>query len=81
MSADQALQRLISNIIQPTVNLLFAVAFLYFFWGIYLMVKGADEEDARSTGKRHLLYGTIGLIIMFGAEGLMAVVKGTFGIQ
>lgn len=78
--ADQVLNRLIEQIVQPVVNLLFVVALLVFFWGIFQMIKGADNEDARADGKRVMLWGTIGLIIMFGAYGIIAVIKGTFGI-
>lgn len=79
-SADQVLNRLVEQIVQPLVNLLFVIALLVFFWGIFKMIKGADNEDARADGRRVMLWGTIGLIIMFGAYGIIAVIKGTFGL-
>lgn len=78
--ADLVLSRLIDNILQPIVYLLFAVAFLVFFWGIFQMIRGADSEEAVSKGKQHILWGVIGLVIMFGALGIIEIVKGTFGI-
>lgn len=79
-SSDQVLNRLVEQIVQPVVNLLFVLALLVFSWGIFKMVSNADNEDARAYGKRVMLYGTIGLVIMFGAYGIIAVIKGTFGI-
>ena len=79
-SSDQVLNRLVEQIVQPVVNLLFVLALLIFSWGIFKMVSNADNEDARSDGRRVMLYGTIGLVIMFGAYGIIAVIKGTFGI-
>ncbi len=78
MTSDQILNNIISSIIQPFVGLLFAVAFLVFFWGIFQMIKGADSEEDLKTGKRHLLWGLIGLLIMFGAQGILMIIKGTF---
>ena len=79
-SSDQIISRLIENILQPFVYLLFAVAFLVFFWGIFQMIKGADDENALKVGKQHLLWGLIGLLIMFGAEGILLIIKNTFGL-
>lgn len=80
MKSDQIINNLLSNVIQPFVYLLFAIAFLVFFWGIFQMIKGADNETELSDGKRHLLWGLVGLLIMFGAEGILIIIKNTFGI-
>ncbi len=80
MTFDQILNNILSSIIQPVVYLLFAVAFLVFFWGIFQMIRGADSEEDLKTGKRHLLWGLIGLLIMFGAQGILMIIKGTFGL-
>ena len=80
MNSAQIIARLLDNIVQPFVYLLFAVAFLVFFWGIFQMIKGADDETALKTGKQHLLWGLIGLLVMFGAEGILLIIKGTFQI-
>ena len=80
MSADALLQKLIDNIIEPTVLLFFGVALVVFFWGIFQMVRQADNEEARKNGKNNLLWGTIGLIVMFAAQGLILIIQNTVGI-
>mgnify|MGYP003394710976 CR=1 FL=1 len=80
MKSDQVIARLVDNILQPIVYLLFAVAITVFFWGIFQLIRGADSEDELKTGKRHLLWGLIGLLIMFGALGILMIIKNTFGI-
>lgn len=79
-TSDAIISRLIDNIIQPMVALLFAIALLVFFWGVFQMIRGAESEDAIKTGKRHLLWGIVGLVIMFGAEGIITIIKGTLQI-
>jgi hypothetical protein len=78
MGNSPILAKIVSAILDPTVKLLFAVAFLYFFWGVFLMIKGSDTESGVETGKRHLFYSIIGLVIMFGANALIGLIKGTF---
>jgi len=78
MNGSVILGKLYGAIIQPTIILFFAIAFLVFFWGIFLMIKGADNEEDVKTGKRSILWGLVGLVIMFGAYGIMQVIKGTF---
>lgn len=80
MSADSVIQKIITEIIQPFVNLLFVVALLVFFWGMFQMIRGADNEEERAKGKRVILWGGIGLLIMFGAYGIMAIIKGTLSL-
>jgi hypothetical protein len=80
MGSSPILSKIVTTILDPTVKLLFAVAFLYFFWGVFQMVKGADTEDDIKTGKRHLFYSIIGLMIMFGANALIGLIKNTFQI-
>jgi hypothetical protein len=44
------------------------------------MIRGADNEEERAKGKRVILWGGIGLLIMFGAYGIMAIIKGTLSL-
>jgi len=78
--ADEIIAKLIENILQPIVVLLFAIAILVFFWGIFQMIWKADDEKAVTTGKQHIMWGVVGLVIMFGALGIIEVIKGTLQI-
>ena len=69
-------------ILNPTILVLFAVAFTFFFWGVASFIKstGKGGEDF-DKGKRNLLYGLIGLVVMFSVYGLINLILGTFGIE
>lgn len=73
------LDKIESQILDPLIKLLFAFALLYFLYGVYEMVRGADSEEARATGRRHIAYGLIGLFIMVGVWGLVNVICKTIG--
>lgn len=76
------LGRINQAIINPIIYLLFAVAFVFFFWGLVQVVRGSKEggEDFQK-GKQNILYGLIGFVIMFGVYGIINFVLGTFGIS
>ncbi len=67
-------------ILFPLIALMSALAFLMFLYGAFEYVKNADNDTARETGQRHLLYGTIGLLVMLSAYAILSVAAGSFGI-
>lgn len=69
--------RVVEVIVEPAIQLLIFLAFIYFSWGILLMIAGAGNETKRTEGKKHIMYGILGMIIMLGALGIFAVLKNT----
>lgn len=80
-AAKSMLARIESAILFPLMTLMMAVALLVFLWGMYEYVLHADDESARSTGKMHMMYGIIGMLIMISALGILKIAAGTFGIS
>ena len=72
--------KVVDNIINPFIVLLFAMALVYFFWGLVQFIAGADDETKRGTGKKHMVWGVIGLVIMIGVFGIINILLNTFGI-
>ena len=79
-AAKSMLAKIESAILFPLMTLMMAVALLVFLWGMYEYVLNADDEGARSTGKMHMMYGIIGLLVMISALGILKIAAGTFGI-
>ncbi len=69
------LNPIISNIIQPVVGLMFAVAIVVFAYGVFQPVWGGEE--ARKAGKLSMLGGIIGMFIMMSAWGIIYVIANT----
>lgn len=74
------LNKVITVIVNPLITLMFAVALVYFLFGVFQFVQNADSEDAREQGKQHILWGIIGMFIMVAVFGIMRIVLNTFGI-
>lgn len=75
------LNRVNDIVINPLILLVFAVAFLSFFFGLFQFIQSSSEGEARELGKRRIAYGLIGMLIMFSVYGIIRVVLGTFGIS
>jgi uncharacterized membrane protein HdeD (DUF308 family) len=79
-SVDQFVSKLDQLIINPLILLLFALALVYFLWGVFEFLLNADNEEKRSAGKSHMLYGIIGLTIMIGVWTILSIIMNTFNI-
>ena len=75
----QYLSRFIDNIVNPIIYFLFAIALLYFLYGVLIFIINADDESARATGKTHMFWGIIGLFIMVSVYAILGMVIGTVG--
>ncbi len=78
-AAPPILQKINQAIVNPLIMFLSALAFITFLYGVYEMVSQSDNETARQTGQQHMLWGVVGLFIMFSVMGILNVVCRTIG--
>lgn len=81
MNVTTFLNKVNTAIINPLIILVFAIAFLIFFWGLFQFISNEAQGEGREEGKKKILYGIIGMFIMFSAYGLIRITLGTFGIS
>ncbi len=74
------LAKVVTQIINPIILLLSAGAFVVFLWGVFEFIKEAGDEGKRAEGKQAILWGLIGLVIIFGAYGIINLALGTFSL-
>lgn len=74
------LGKVVVQIIDPIILLLAAVAFVVFLWGVFEFIAHAGDEAMRKTGKQAILWGLVGLVIIFGAYGIINIALGTFNL-
>jgi uncharacterized membrane protein len=72
--------KIVSNIINPLIGMLFAVGFAVFLWGIARYVFNSGNDTERDTGRKHILWGLIGMLIMVGVAGIINIIRGTIGV-
>ena len=54
---DKFLGKVTDAILDPAIKLLFALAFIMFFWGVVEFLMKANSEGNQEDGKRHMLWG------------------------
>ena len=74
---NSILEKVKAEILYPLIALGFLVALIFFLWGMFRFIKGYEDDDARTAGKRHMAWGIIGLAIMVCAYGLYELIAST----
>ncbi len=75
----ELLGKILTLIVNPIVVLGFVVATIYFFYAIIQLIAGSDGGDLDKK-RKSVIYGIIGLFIMFSVYGILRVVLTTFNI-
>lgn len=70
-----------AKIVNPVIVFLFIVAFVYFLYGIVVFIKNSNNTEERDKGKRHIGWGLIGLMIMFGSYTIIQIIVNTFDFE
>lgn len=64
-------------IINPLIYLAFAVAVLIFIVGIVQFIRSDAADGSRSDGKKRIVWGLVGMFIMFSAYGIVKILIAT----
>jgi len=71
------LQSILTNIVNPVITLMVAVAVIYFLWGVFQFIRNAESPDERKKGGMNMLWGVVGLFLMASAYGVVNLIVGT----
>ena len=75
----QSIIRFINGTLVPFV---FAIAFLFFIWGIFTyFIRGSDDESKREEGRQYMMWGIIGFVIMVSVWGIVQVLSKGLGLD
>ena len=79
-SIDSFVYNVNKLIINPAIALLFGVAVVLFLYGVFQFISGQENEEKKTTGKSHMLWGVIGIVIMMGVFSILNIIMSTFNI-
>ena len=81
----ESLSQFIFNVnkllIKPLIVFLFALAVVFFVYGILEFLLNQEDEEKKSQGKSHMIWGILGIVIMMSALTLMNLVVNSFAIK
>ena len=80
---NQMISNLDTYLVNPALLIIFAAGFFLFTWGLFqLMVAMSTgaEEDIK-TGKNHMIWGIVGMVIMVSVYGIISLLDSTFALN
>ena len=80
-SVDSFVANVNKLIINPLIILLFALAVVYFLYGVFEFISNQENEEKKTTGKSHMIWGIVGIVIMMGVFTILNMIMNTFNIQ
>ena len=82
MTIAPFLDRVNNLILNPIILLLFGLSFVYFLYGIvkFLQSDADDKSISRIEARKSILWGMVGMLIMFSVYGVIKFVLATFGV-
>ncbi len=80
-SFDSFLTNVNNMIVNPIIEVMFAVALVFFLWGVVEFMMNQQNDEKRTQGKMHMLWGIVGIAIMFGVFAIMNLIINTLGVD
>ena len=70
----------IDTVVTSAIPIFLGIALLIFIWGVVKFMM-SDDDNSRSEGKKHMLWGLIGLFVIVSVWGLVILLQVLVGIE
>ena len=77
---DTFLGKINESLINPAIEFGFIIALVVFLYGVFLFIARANIDAEREKGKKHIVWGLVGFLIMFGVFGIIKLLANTIGV-
>lgn len=83
MSITGFINKVDQYILNPIIILVFVLSMAYFVYGVirFLYVDSDDKGNSRAEARSAIMWGVIGMVIMFSVYGIIAFMLTAFGIS
>ena len=69
-----------NQILTPIISVIALAALILFVFGVVNFIRSAGDSKKRSEGQQQMIWGIIGLAIMFGANAIVAIIRHSVGL-
>lgn len=80
LSGIDSLVQSISGIVARIIPIMFALAIIYFFWGLVVFLRAAGDPKAKEAGQNQMIYGVIAIAVMLSIYGLVSWLQTNLGV-
>lgn len=81
LSGVQTLVSSFGRIVASIIPIMFALAIVYFFWGLIKYIQSAGDPKQAGEGKSIMIYGVIAIAVMVSIYGLVAWIQTALNIS
>jgi len=71
----------VTNFLGLLTPIIFALAIIYFFWGLAKFILAAGDEEARAQGKSIMIWGVVAIFVMISVYGLVTLLGSIVGVS
>jgi len=71
----------IKSIVRSAIPVVFALAIIYFFWGLAQYILNSGDTEGREEGKNRMIYGVLAIFVMVSVFGLVQLIGNTIGLD
>jgi len=71
----------IKTILNAVILVMFALLIIYFIWGVVQYVSAGGDEEKLKAGKKHMLWGIIGIAVVGAIFGITNWLYTVFGVS
>ena len=75
------LDKLNEVILYPLITLMLTIALVVFLYGCFEFIMGAAEPGKQEEGRKHIMWGIIGMLVMVSAYAILNIAANTFGVD
>jgi uncharacterized membrane-anchored protein len=81
LSNIETLVQSISRIINIIIPIVFALALLFFFWGVAQYILNSGNDEAQKEGRSKMIWGIVALFVMSAVWGLVRFLGTAVGVN
>ena len=78
---DAFIGKVASEIINPLILFLFALAIVFFLYGMLEFLLNQTSDEKKTTGRSHMIWGVVGIAIMMGVWTILNIILNTLNID
>lgn len=79
LEGEAVFQNIVTEIFAPLYQLIAALAVVYFLYGVMRFIIDMNDPEKKNFGKSHLLWGLVGVFIVFTAGAVLPIFTNIFG--
>jgi hypothetical protein len=67
-------------LVKGIIPIIFAIAIIYFFWGLVVFLRGAGDPKVQEAGRNQMIWGIVAIAVMLSIYGIVGWLQTTLGV-